>query len=151
MKNIFNNIYDVKRVANFKKVDFGSKEKIHSQRIIENNISFEEVLNKTRLNQKEMLTESDQQGVTNYFLDLKVEAKDTLKEVLEYKTKLLSDIKQSKTNHIFYIDKDPVLKKYALEVFQEEKDFLTLDDYFILLELKKQLEVDEFINYKAEM
>jgi len=151
MKDLFNNIYDVKRVATFKKIDFGSKDKITNEKIINSSVSFEEVLDRSRLNQKETLTESDEKSVKDYFFNLKTEAKDTLKEVTEYKTKLLSDIKQSKTNHIFYIDKDPVLSKYALEVFQEEKTFLTLDDYFILLELKKQLEVDEFLNYKAEM
>ncbi len=151
MKDLFDNLYNIKKVANFKKVDFGSKDKITNERVIEANTSFEEVLARTRNDTKERLTESDQESVKRYFVDLKNEAKDTLKEVVEYKTKLLSDIKKSNASHVFYIDKDPALSKYALEVFQEEKTFLTLDDYFILLELKKQLEVDEFLNYKDEI
>lgn len=151
MNDLFSNVYNIKKVATFKKVDFGSNDKIVNEKLIETNVSFEDVLNRTRNDSKERLTKSDEQSVANYFLDLKTEAKDTLKEVVDYKSKLLSDIKKSNTKHVFYIDKDPNLSKYALEVFQEEKKFLTLDDYFVLLELKKQLEVDEFLAYKDEI
>jgi len=157
LKSLFNNIYSVEKVSTFKKVDFGQIDKVEaikesSKQVFEKieSADFDEVVYKIRNDINYKINEAEQLAVLNFFDDLKREANETLITVKSYKEKLVKDVKESKTSHLLDLKKKPELQKYAKEIFQEEKDSISLDDYFVLLELKKQLEVDEFIKMSEE-
>ncbi len=160
LKDIFNNIYSIEKISNYKKVSFGEKDKasvvkeVSKESSIKNqqkeNVNFDDVVFRIRNDMNYKINESEQVAIFDFFNDLKREAKETLVTVKSYKEKLINDVKSSKTQHTLDLKKKPELLKYAKEIFQEEKDSISLDDYFTLLELKKQLEVDEFLTYSEE-
>jgi hypothetical protein len=71
------------------------------------------------------------------------EAKSTLEEIKLLKDNLDRKIKKDSNAYSLDISKNSELQKYSNNVFGGNKKSITYDDYITLLELKKQLEIDE--------
>jgi hypothetical protein len=159
MSNPFKDIYN----KNLNK-DYGTLFKSFAEKTLDNSSQIKEVkyseettlqeieqiVMKSRENLEVPLTESESKKAM-YFIDaLKEESPLIRKDLFDFKSALHADILQQNDKFSLDISKNESLRKAAIEVFDTEKNKITYEDYSVLLELKKQIEVNEQIDLLLE-
>ncbi len=155
--NIFDNIRKGKFTPEFQQINLGSedvlKEIIYTTKVKEINVSDETVettLRKLRQNPDMKPTVEDKANVLAFTKNLTENIEKTKRKIKDTKDKFTREIKKANDKHTFTFANKPDLVKYATNVFQERKDSLTADDFLVLIEMKKQIEMDQLIKYKEE-
>ncbi len=155
--NLFDNIRKGKFTPEFQSVNLGTdnilKEIIYTNKVTEVSATDETVENTLRKLRKDpdlKPTVEDKANVLAFTKNLTDNIEKTKRKIKDTKDKFISEIKKSNDKHTFNFSKKPDLIKYATNIFQERKDFLTADDFLTLLEMKKQIEIDQLIKYKEE-
>jgi hypothetical protein len=155
--NIFDNIRKGKFTPEFQQINLGSeevlKEIIYTTKVKEINVSdetVEDTLRKLRQNPDIKPTVEDKANVLAFTKNLTENIEKTKRKIKDTKDKFTREIKKASDKHTFTFANKPDLVKYATNVFQERKDSLTADDFLVLIEMKKQIEMDQLIKYKEE-
>lgn len=155
--NIFDNIRKGKFTPEFQQINLGSeevlKEIIYTTKVKEINVSdetVEDTLRKLRQNPDIKPTVEDKANVLAFTKNLTENIEKTKRKIKDTKDKFTREIKKASDKHTFTFANKPDLVKYATNVFQERKDSLTADDFLVLIEIKKQIEMDQLIKYKEE-
>ena len=103
----------------------------------------EELVSKIRENPSRKFTELEAKQVNEKLKATVAKTKATLERIVLIKDNLHSRIKNDSKAYSLDISKNSMLRGYSNNVFGGNKNNITYDDYITLLELKKQLEIDE--------
>lgn len=88
---------------------------------------------------KDSFTKEEIQVLNNTLEAQKEEAKEVMGDIQNLKKDILDQIRHKGDAFTLNISKRSHLKKLTIEVFNEEKEEITAEDYFTLLELRKEL------------
>ena len=155
--NLFDNIRKGKFTPEFQQINLGSeevlKEAIYTKKVTEINVNDETIettLRKLRQDSDLKPSVEDKANILAFTKNLTYNIEKTKHKIKQTKDKFTREIKKASDKHTFVFSNKPDLIKYATNVFQERKDSLTVDDFLVLLEMKKQIEMDQLIKYKEE-
>ncbi len=156
--NILKDIRKGSFSAEFKPVELGNQslikgiifDNIVSQNIKVTDESMLETLKNIRQNKDHNVSIKDKANILGFTNNLKDNIKKTKENIKSMKEKFIKEVKNSNDKYTFVFSDKSELVKYATNVFQTKKDHLTVDDFFTLIELKKQIELDQLTKYKEE-
>lgn len=134
-------IFDKKDLFKEAKIEAVSKEE-PIENIDDSPLSSEELEDLVNLyNQdlKRKFTETEIKILQNTLQAQKQEADAILNDIKNTKNYLLNKINKLGDAKILDISKRSNLKTIAIEIFNEEKNEITHEDYFVLLELRKEI------------
>jgi uncharacterized protein (UPF0335 family) len=103
----------------------------------------EGLVSKLRENPSRAFTEIEAKQINKKLESVTQEARSTLEDIKLLKERLHLRIKSDSNAYVLDISKSSILQKFSNNVFGGNKKSITYDDYITLLELKKQLEIDE--------
>jgi len=110
--------------------------------------TIEETIKRLRQDPDSKPTVKDKANILAFTKALDENIIATKSKIKEIKDTFSNEITNAKDKHVFNITNNPELVKFATNVFQEKKEFITADDFLILIELKKQIEMNEIIKFK---
>ena len=121
------------------------------QKAIEvNDNTIVETLKNLRQNPDYNITIRDRANLLGFTKNLKDNIVKTKEKIKDIKDNFIRDIRNANDKYTFNFSNRPDLIKYATNVFQERKDSISADDFLTLIELKKQIEMDQLTKYKEE-
>lgn len=103
----------------------------------------ESLVSRIRENPSRRFTELEAKQVNEKLKATVAKTKAALERIILIKDNLHSRIKSDSNAYSLDISKNSMLRSYSNNVFGGNKNSITYDDYITLLELKKQLEIDE--------
>ena len=149
-KDFFDNVYDNKLLFD-KKALYKNKDKKVTEIIKEkakeklsfSDEDFELLLKKARETPDQLFTEDEAKIINQKLEENKTEAKKLLKRIKSLK--YFHYEKASKAEDAFQLDisKNSNLKRSANRIFGGNKKVITAEDYAVLLEMKKQIQLNE--------
>lgn len=144
--NPFDEIFENKII--FDKKDLFKKGKLEETDTSEETVNSDEILTKEDLeglvdlynnDLKNRFTKEEAQVLNNTLEAQKEEAKKLISEIKDAKKKVYEKIKSKGDGLVLDISNRSNLKKLTIEIFNEEKNEITPEDYFVLLELRKEI------------
>ena len=144
--NPFDEIFENKII--FDKKDLFKKGKLEETDTSEETVNSDEILTKEDLeglvdlynnDLKSRFTKEEAQVLNNTLEAQKEEAKKLISEIKDAKKKVYEKIKSKGDGLVLDISNRSNLKKLTIEIFNEEKNEITPEDYFVLLELRKEI------------
>lgn len=156
LKDFFNQIY-----KNELDINYGSLLKKEAQNILSNRNNSLDVINVTEEEIEAILVNSrndvdrpfselEVKKANKFIEDLKKEVPVIKDQLYRFKSLLHDNISQQTDKFALDISKNEALKKASIEVFNTSKNKISYEDYVTLLELKKQMEIDEQTNLLLE-
>jgi len=154
-KDIYNNKLNLDYGKLFKNFAENSYQKAKLEEVQEQVESttlpeIEQILRKSRENPEIPLTDIDSKKALFFIDALKQDSPLIRKEIFDFKAAMHDDILSQNDKYSLDISKNESLKRAAIEVFNTSKTKITYEDYIVLLELKKQIEINEQINLLLE-
>ena len=153
-KQLFDDIYVNKINVNYgnlyKNTFADLKESLKEELPPLENVQFEEIVEQSRSNPDFKLSKEQAELLKNKITSLREEVPIVEQELREFREDIDSYIRSKKDAFSLNIRNKSALEEAALEVFQEEKTTITYDDYSVLLEMKKLLDIDETFDLLTE-
>ena len=149
-KDFFDDVYDNKLLFD-KKVLYKNKDKKVNdlitekakEKLIFSDNDFEALLNKARKNPDKLFTENEAKLINQKLEENKTEAKKLLKRIKDLKDYHYEKASKAEDKFNLDISKSSNLKRSANRVFGGNKKVITYEDYATLVELKKQIQLNE--------
>lgn len=153
-KQLFDDIYvnkiDVNYGALYKNTFEDLKENLKRELPPLEDSQFESIVEESRSNPNFKLTKEQGELLRNKISTLRQELPVVEKELTDFREDIDSYIRSKKDAFSLSIRDRSELQAAALEVFQQEKTTITYDDYTVLLEMKKLLDIDETFDLLTE-
>jgi hypothetical protein len=154
MKDLFDKIYKNELDINYgsllrqgaRKIMSASQEEIGNVTEAE----IEQILIDSRNDVSKPFSELEVRKANKFLEDLKKEVPIVKEQLYRFKSLLHDNISQQTDKFALDISKSEALKKASVEVFNASKTKISYEDYITLLELKKQMEIDEQTNLLLE-
>ena len=143
----FDDIYENKLEFNSKKIYQGitndKEAKPKKEKIEYNQQDLEFLLEKSRQNPDQEFTEEEAEAINQVLAKTKTEAKKQLKRIKDLKSFLENSIKDDPEVFELSIKNNQALKRHSNNVFGGNKNKITYQDYLTLLEMRKQIMLNE--------
>ena len=143
----FDDIYENKLEFNSKKIYQGitndKEAKPKKEKIEYNQQDLEFLLEKSRQNPDQEFTEEEAEAINQVLDKTKTEAKKQLKRIKDLKSFLENSIKDDPEVFELSIKNNQALKRHSNNVFGGNKNKITYQDYLTLLEMRKQIMLNE--------
>lgn len=110
----------------------------------------ERLLATSRLQEDKVFSEEERKLADAFINDLKVRLPALRKEIFDFKSELHLDILDQNDKFSLDISKNEHLKNIAYEIFESNKNKITYEDYIVLLEMKKEIEINEQAEFILE-
>lgn len=153
--NIFDDIYDNKLLFEKKKI-FVEESKALSDQIREavkqetikefSDEDLERLLAKARANPTKLFTSEEAEIINTKLAQAKKDAKALLKQIAKTKENFYDKVSKSSDKYELDISKSSILKRSSNRIFGGNKKKITYEDYVTLLEMKKQIQINESID-----
>ena len=162
MKKIFDDIYknnlDVdygELFRNFADDQLKNLQKDKTSQVEEEKLTYSEeqierLLATSRLQEDKVFTEEERNLADAFINDLKVRLPALRKEIFDFKAELHEDILDQNDKFALDISKNERLKNLAYEIFEVDKKRISYEDYLVLLEMKKEIEIREQAEFILE-
>ena len=153
-KQLFDDIYVNKINVNYgnlyKNTFADLKESLKEELPPLEDAQFEDIVEQSRSNPDFKLSKEQAELLKNKITSLRQEVPIVEQELREFREDIDSYIRSRKDAFSLNIRNKNALEAAALEVFREEKTTITYEDYTVLLEMKKLLDIDETFDLLTE-
>lgn len=153
-KQLFDDIYVNKINVNYgnlyKNTFADLKEALKEEPAPLEDAQFEDIVEQSRSNPDFKLSKEQAELLKNKITSLRQEVPIVEQELREFREDIDSYIRSKKDAFSLNIRNKNALEAAALEVFREEKTTITYEDYTVLLEMKKLLDIDETFDLLTE-
>lgn len=110
----------------------------------------ERLLATSRLQEDKVFTEEERKLADAFINDLKLKLPALRKEIFDFKSELHLDILDQNDKFALDISRNERLKNLMYEVFESNKNKISYEDYLVLLEMKKEIEIKEQAEFILE-
>lgn len=153
-KQLFDDIYVNKINVNYgnlyKNTFADLKESLKEELPPLEDTQFEDIVEQSRSNPDFKLSKEQAELLKNKITSLRQEVPVVEQELREFREDIDSYIRSKKDAFSLNIRNKNALEAAALEVFREEKTSISYEDYTVLLEMKKLLDIDETFDLLTE-
>ncbi len=162
MKNIFDDIY-----KNNLDVDYGelfrnfaddqlknlqnkNNSPIEEEKLTYSEEQIERLLATSRIQEDKPFTEEERKLAETFINDLRIKLPALRKEIFDFKSELHLDILEQNDKFSLDISKNENLRNIAYQIFEANKTKITYEDYMVLLEMKREIEIREQAEFILE-